>query len=236
MLKNLLARLAVVSALLLCAVPALAATDHAVVVSMGPGGSMGTFNAAVFYMDGSTVTEVSITDDLTVGTSTTQQQLLDKVSTFVESYATLQGYSIGSNVIYPFTSTSDISAAVAAATSTLTPVDYYNNGSKLTAAKVLAYSTTTTSGSAVVYLTSNGLSGGTALCPNSINHVNLIANDSGNTLGLGWALTNSNKTLTITANVRSFTSTTVLGISVLGSSSLAAAANGTSIGVLVYCN
>lgn len=112
---------------------------------------------------------------------------------------------------------------------------YYNDVAT-TSSKHLLYNGTTTSGTTIFYLTADGTSSGAALCPNTIAQVNVIANDPNNTFGLGWALTNSNKTLTITANARSFTATTILGISVLGSSTLAAAANGTAIMASVDCN
>lgn len=116
------------------------------------------------------------------------------------------------------------------------PITFYVNNATTTAMKRLLFNGTTTSGITTFYLTTDGTSSGTALCPTAIGHVNVIANDPSNTFGIGWALTNSNKTLTVTANTRSFTTTTILGISVLGSSALASATNGTSIWASVDCN
>lgn len=113
---------------------------------------------------------------------------------------------------------------------------YYNNVATTTSRRMV-FNGTTSGGTVVFYLTTDGTSSGTPICKNgNIGHVNVIANDPSNTFGIGWALTNSNKTLTITANVRSFSATTILGISVLGSSSLTAAANGTDISAMVICN
>lgn len=112
---------------------------------------------------------------------------------------------------------------------------YYNNTAQATSTEVM-FSTTTSSGTAVMYLTTDGTPTGPALCPNTIQHVNVFVDDASNTYGLSKTMSNSNKTLTVTANVRSFSSTTILGISVLGSSSLGAAANGTQIMAKVDCN
>lgn len=117
------------------------------------------------------------------------------------------------------------------------PVSYYlNNVATTSPMKRLLFNGTTTGGVTTFYLTNDGTSSGTALCPIGIDQVNVVANDPNNTLGIGWAMTNSNKTMTVTANARSFTTTTILGISVLGSSALAAAANGTAIMASVDCN
>lgn len=116
------------------------------------------------------------------------------------------------------------------------PIQYWHNGATQTSWKHLTFSGTTTSGSAVFYLTDDGTVTGNALCSATPKYMNAAVNDSGNTFGLSYAVTNSNKTLTVTANVRSFSTTTILGIGVLSSSSLAAAPNGTALNVAVDCN
>lgn len=117
--------------------------------------------------------------------------------------------------------------------------EVWNNGAKIattTTSKLITFSGTTTSGTSTFYLTNDGTSGGAALCSVTPDHVNVIVNDPSNTFGVGYAVTNSNKTLTITVNARSFSATTILGIGVLGSSSLTAAENGTAVSVLVACH
>lgn len=110
------------------------------------------------------------------------------------------------------------------------------NGVATTSEKQLVFKGTITSGVATFYITSDGTSGGTALCYAAPDHVNVIVNDPDNTFGVGYTVTNSNKNLNITVNARSFSATTILGISVLGSSSLSAATNGTEVSALVVCH
>lgn len=63
-------------------------------------------------------------------------------------------------------------------------------------------SATVASGAAVFHLTDTGLSGGTALFPNGViaDSVNVTVSDATASYQMSWAFTNSNKTLTITAN------------------------------------
>lgn len=92
------------------------------------------------------------------------------------------------------------------------------------------FSVTTTSGSVVIYLTDTGLVGGNPLF-SSIDYVHLdfVSNDPN--FGKSYVL--SGVTLTITAVKQSFSGVTVVGINVLGSVAIAAAANGTALTVLV---
>lgn len=221
MLKKFLAAFALVA--MLAPSIASAAVTKAIVESPLWAGSGASSAACTQFVDGSTVVEYAC-PSINMTSVSNPADFINAMQTAVQDYATLQGYSL-SSIVWPFYTPSQ-----------LTPTDVYYNGAKQASSKRLTFATTTLTGTAVVYLTSNGLVGGTALCPNTILHANVIANDSSNTFGLGWAITNSNKTLTVTANVRSFTSTTVLGISVLGSSAISAAPNGTSILVAVDCN
>lgn len=92
------------------------------------------------------------------------------------------------------------------------PVEYTNSGSF-------------SSGSVVFYLTSDGTSTGTALFPTAIDTVNITINGtSGNLYTASYALTNSNKTLTITGTQIS---------SIIGLLTLASAANGVNVNVWV---
>lgn len=118
----------------------------------------------------------------------------------------------------------------------VTPTQYWHNGVAQTSYKHLTFSDTTTSGSKVFYLTNDGTINGTALCSSAPRHINVSTNDPSNTFGLGYVVSNSNKTLTITANVRTFSSVTILGQSVLFSTTLTPAPNGTSVSASVDCN
>lgn len=91
-------------------------------------------------------------------------------------------------------------------------------------------SATVASGVAVVHLTTDGNSGGTALCTNGIiqDSVSPITNDALALYQMSWAFSNSNKTLTVTAN--KFTTANILS-GVLGQ----AAANGSVVKVSVWC-
>lgn len=109
----------------------------------------------------------------------------------------------------------------------------YSAGTQKTSVKQFCQLVTINGGTGTIYLTDNGLIGGNALFPNEILYVNIYGNDPNNTFGLGHAISNSNKTLTLTVNSRSFATVTVLGISVLGSTTLTAAPNGTVVGVHV---
>lgn len=95
-----------------------------------------------------------------------------------------------------------------------------------------AYSVTTTSGTAVVQLTDDGLSTGNPLF-SQIDFVSTRFALNDPNLSCIYALTNSNKTLTITAAKQTFNGITVVGIPVLGSNTIAAVANGTAITVYV---
>lgn len=99
----------------------------------------------------------------------------------------------------------------------------------------LPYTATTTAGTAIIYLTDTGLVTGKALFL-SVDYVHLdfILNDPN--LGKSYVLSSDLKTLTITAVKQSFTGITVLGINVIGSVAIAAAATGTILSVLVQGN
>lgn len=63
-------------------------------------------------------------------------------------------------------------------------------------------SATVSSGLAVFQLTTNGMSGGTAIFLNGViqDSINLTVNDATAAYQMSWAFSNSNKTLTVTAN------------------------------------
>lgn len=116
---------------------------------------------------------------------------------------------------------------------------YFTNARSQAAAKMVSGTTvktgsypvfkgaTTTSGVATFHLTADGLSTGTALFPNGVdvNSFNFFANDSSNMYTYSFALSNGNKTVSVTAKA--------LNLLALG---LANAANGTSVYLSAWGN
>lgn len=78
----------------------------------------------------------------------------------------------------------------------------YQNTALKTAIIAAYKSAVVASGVAVFQLTVDGLSTGTAIFPNEVfgESIQLIVNDATASYQFGWTLTNSNKTLTVTAN------------------------------------
>lgn len=94
----------------------------------------------------------------------------------------------------------------------------------------VAKTATVASGIAVFYLTADNTAGGTALCTNGVikDSVNAAVSDATASYQMSWAFTNTDKTLTVTAN-KLTTSNILTGI--LGQ----AQANGTAIKLTVWC-
>lgn len=116
-----------------------------------------------------------------------------------------------------------------------TPINIYLNNATTTQFNHQVFTGTVSSGQVVFNLTKDGTTNGTAICTGT-PIVTMSVDDPNNTYGLGKTLSNSNKNLTIAVNARSFTTTTILGISVLGGSTLTAASNGTAVTATVDCN
>lgn len=114
--------------------------------------------------------------------------------------------------------------------STTSPLKAYEGTTLRTGAFPIFKSATVASGVATFNLTADGTSGGTALCTGGViqDSVNVTFNDNASSYQQSWAFTNSNKTLTVTAN--KFTSANILS-GLLGQ----AAANGSVAKVSVYC-
>lgn len=86
------------------------------------------------------------------------------------------------------------------------------------------------SGVAVFNLTDDGTSTGNALCVETFtDSVQLIVNDATASYQMGWAFSNSNKTLTVTAN--KLTTANILS-GILGQT----AANGAAVKMITYCD
>lgn len=116
------------------------------------------------------------------------------------------------------------------------PPQYWMNGVLQANIKHIMFTGTLTSGTVVFYMTNGGLVGGTGLCTASPQNVTIFVNDPSNIYGSSYAVINSNKTLTVTVNQRNFAGITVVGIPVLGSTSIGSAPNGTPVQVSVDCN
>lgn len=96
----------------------------------------------------------------------------------------------------------------------------------------LTYDITLTSGSFIKYLTTDGTSTGAPLFT-TFKSAFVVTNDDGFNDSAKVVMSNSNKTATITAKRLTFTGVTVVGIAVLGSTSMVAVPNGTVVKLIV---
>lgn len=112
--------------------------------------------------------------------------------TYVPKTLTVNGYPLSTNITL---TASDISGIPVA------PKVYFGTTLK-TAPIFYTASATVASGVAVFQLTADGTSTGTALFPNGPNtdSLNIFVSDATASYQMSYALTNSNKTLTVTAN------------------------------------
>lgn len=108
----------------------------------------------------------------------------------------------------------------------------YSGGTLKTNTKAISKHATVSGGIAVFYLTDNELVGGNALCANAVwdDSINVYVNDATASFQWSEAVTNSNKTLTVTIN-KLTTANILTGI--LGQSS---APNGTVVRLTVLCD
>lgn len=106
----------------------------------------------------------------------------------------------------------------------------YEGTTQRTSSFPIFKSATVSGGTAVVHLTTDGTSGGTTLCTNGViqDSVSVIFNDNSASYQQSWAFSNSNKTLTVTAN--KFTTANILS-GILGQ----AQANGSVAKISVWC-
>lgn len=120
-------------------------------------------------------------------------------------------------------------ATKVAALSTTTNVSYEGTTQHINSFPIFK-SATVSSGTAVFNMTTDGTSGATSLCTNGViqDSVNPSVNDATASYQMSWAWSNSNKTLTVTAN-KLTTSNILTGI--LGQ----AAANAAVVKVSVWC-
>lgn len=106
----------------------------------------------------------------------------------------------------------------------------YEGTTQRTSSFPIFKSATVSSGTAVFNLTSDGTSGGAALCPNGViqDSVTVGVSDSAASYQMAWAFSNSNKTLTVTTN-KLTTANILTGI--LGQAS----GNGSVVKLQVWC-
>lgn len=148
------------------------------------------------------------------------------VSTFMSSEATSSLY-LASTTANGFMSAT--MAAKLTALNASTSISYEGTTQRVNSFPIFK-SVTVSSGTAVFNMTSDGTSGGTTLCPNGViqDSVNPLVNDATASYQMSWTWSNSNKTLTVTAN-KLTTSNILTGI--LGQ----AAANAAVVKVTVWC-
>lgn len=120
---------------LLMPVAAHAAVDRAIVHGFGES-SPGKIAIATHFMDGGSET-LLYNIDMNLGTTTTEQNLLDRANAAVQAFATTQGYSLPNGIVWPYLSPNQVNSLIAAATSSLATVartGSYNDLSNLPAA------------------------------------------------------------------------------------------------------
>lgn len=113
---------------------------------------------------------------------------------------------------------------------------YMCDGVTLSQVVSLPFSATTASGAgnAVFFATDSGLVGGTALFA-SIQSIQAVVDVADPNVAIAKpVVSNSNKTITINCQKQTFNGVTVLGISVLGSNTVANAPNGVVLSVLIH--
>lgn len=170
---------------------------------------------------------VSYVDHQVLGaTVSSLASLSSSVSGFVPNTTTVGGHALSSNVtlgegdITNLTTDLNKKPAVKVGSSQpSSPIIYIN-------------AATTTSGAAVFYLTSDATSSGTALCANGVDYMKAEISDAASSYNYSYAVTNSNKTLTVTAKA--------LGqVNLLSTVLLtppANAANGTNVSMFAICH
>lgn len=199
---------------------ASAAVDRAIIeIASLPAGTT-TVTLPVHYMDD--LTEVQIASvEVPIAGLFTQVQYATAIEQAIQNYAVGQGYTLTKGIVWPFVPD---------------PVISYHNGFRQPGMQHITFSGTISSGQKVFYLTDDGTVNGNALCLNGIRHTTVNVNDPANTFGLGWTITNSDKTLTITVKSRTFATVSLLGVQVVVSTSLVNAADGTAVSASIDCN
>lgn len=163
----------------------------------------------------------------------------DRLDAKVPTARTVNGHALSSNItvtssdvgLSDVDNTSDINKPISTATQTALDTKgkaYEGTTARANSVEYFGHSTVA-SGVAVFQLTSDGTSSGTVLFPNGIiqDSVSLTVSDATASYQMSYAFTNSNKTLTVTAN--KLTTANILS-GILGQS----AANGAVIKLTVF--
>lgn len=158
---------------------------------------------------------------------------LTSVPTTVSGFGITDGVSTGGSYSNPSWITGLAWSKITSAPSIPT---YWYNGTAQTAIQHQMFTGTTTSGSVTFYMTNGGTSGGTALCTTSPYNITPFVDDPSNIFGASTSVNMGAKSITVTVNQRNFAGITVVGIPVLGSTSLASAPNGTMVRLSLDCN
>lgn len=237
MKHKILAAVGIFASLLVVASPlsAYAAVDHVVMDSLVGEFSTGTIAAYGHYMDGSTeVNYYGVPVDLS-GVST-EPQLINAANAAVASFATSQGYPLTNGIIWPYTTTDQVNAAIAAATSTLGAPPMIVSG----VAKSNTYAVTGApavaggSGVARFYIDSNG--DGTGTAPSEVETDSLSAtvwNTAASYLPEAFTVDTNRKYIDITEGKLNFSTGLAGLLNVLTGATIGAAANGTVVHAFV---
>lgn len=208
---------------------------------VGGGGTSGTYIStnigSGFAIAGSNISvtpySIETTDGHLSDTLSIMQTQISGLGTQFDWNAFFVGNATSTNFLASSTTNGFISSADKAkldSLSTTSPLKSYEGTTLRSGSFPIFKSVSVSSGTAVVNLTADGTSGGTALCTNGViqDSVSVIFNDASSSFQQGWAFSNSNKTLTVTAN--KFTSANILS-GILGQ----AAANGSTAKISVWC-
>lgn len=119
------------------------------------------------------------------------------------SYASGHGFTVSDpNIVWPWTASTTVQSMINTSVAAVPAAHAYEGTTNRTGAFPVFKSATVSSGTAVFNLTTDGTSGGTALFPNGViaDSVNTAVSDALASYQMSWAFSNSNKTLTVTAN------------------------------------
>lgn len=212
--------------IMLAPLGASASVDRAVMEGVTSGPGPGQLLACAHYMDGST--EVNIyCSTVNIGTSTTEQQLINTSAAAVTADATSLGYTLTNGIIWPFTTTDQVNAILASSS-----LPMYVNGVAKTGYYAVVASSTVAGGSGVerFYIDSNG--DGTGTAPSEVYTSSLQAvvwNSSSVYISESISVDTNRKYVDVTMGRLNFTNAIVSLISVLTGVSIGAAPNGTVV-------
>lgn len=101
------------------ATPAQAAVDRAIIEGVASGSDYSHVTAYAHYMDGGTGADVGILDIPLAGIAT-DQDLINTITSSVNTYASGHGYTLTNGIIWSFLTPSQVTTMIASATSSVT--------------------------------------------------------------------------------------------------------------------